>query len=151
MDKQSYFFPVVWGRFLYNAAMGLGYRPFRLVWWVLTIILGFTIWYLLRIKEQINRYFYKDEKKELLTARKKRSLKRTGSPHSVDLFIKCFYFSTMIFFTLRLKKDLLTFFDKKEQWVVVGEWLVGILIYISFLTFSKSGSILHTLKSLFLG
>ena len=68
-----------------------------------------------------------------------------------DSFINVLYFSFMLFFTFRLKQDVLTSFETKEKRVVVFHWLIGFGVYISFLTFSKAGSVLHTLKSLFVG
>jgi len=57
----------------------------------------------------------------------------------------------MVFFTFRLKRDILTFFDAKEKRLIVGEWVTGFLVYVAFLTLLKSGSILHNLKELFCG
>ena len=34
---------------------------------------------------------------------------------------------------------------------MVIEWAIGLLVYVAFLTFSKSGSILHNLRELFVG
>ncbi|UCE07748.1 MAG: hypothetical protein JSW07_06870 [bacterium] len=78
-------------------------------------------------------------------------IRKQGNFHPVDLFINCLYFSAMLFFTFRLKRDILTSFELKERWIIVSEYFIGLLIYIAFLTFSKSGSILHNLKSLFIG
>jgi len=131
--------------------LGLGYRPFRLAWWVLGFIILFTFVYYLWMPAQINKYVAKgDERKAISGSRRKRT-RRTAHPHFTDTILNCFYFSSMMFFSFRLKRDILTFFSTKEKRVVVGEWLIGLIIYISFLTLSKSGSILHTLKSLFVG
>jgi len=136
---------------LYYITMGMGYRPFRLAWWVLGFIILFTFVYYLWMPGQINTYIAKgDERKTTSGSRRKRK-RRTAHPHFTDTILNCFYFSSMMFFTFRLKRDILTFFSTKEKRVVVGEWFIGLIIYISFLTLSKSGSILHTLKSLFLG
>ena len=129
---------------MYNATMGLGYRPFRLVYWVLGFIILFAFLYFLWIPQQINQYIFKDEKsKDAFTLKRKIS--------NTNTIIHCLYFSSMLFFTIRLRKDILTFFNKKEKRVIVYEYLLGLGIYVSFLTLSKSGSILHTLKSLFIG
>ncbi len=124
---------------LYYLTMGLGYRPFRLAWWVLGTMILFTVWYYISMREQINRYIIKDEKKQ------------TENSHPIDLFINCLYFSSALFFTFRFKKDILTSFERKERWIIVSEYLIGFLVYIAFLTLAKSGSILHNLKSLFVG
>ncbi len=56
-----------------------------------------------------------------------------------------------LIWTFRLKKDLSTSFKTKEKRMIVFEWLLGVLVYIAFLALAKSGSVLHTLKSLFVG
>lgn len=68
-----------------------------------------------------------------------------------ESLLNCAYFSVMLFFTFRLKRDILTFFDAKEKKLIVAEWVIGFLVYVAFLTLSKSGSILHNLKELFVG
>ncbi len=147
-DYYHYIHPIRIGRFIYYATMGLGYRPFRLAWWVLGIIVVYTIIYYYRMREQINRYiFIKYEMKDA-SIKKQRSISNINSTEAI---IKCFYFSTSLLFTFRLKGNILTFFNLKEQHIIISEYLLGLLIYISFLTLSKSGSILHTLKSLFVG
>ncbi len=57
----------------------------------------------------------------------------------------------MVFFTFRLKKDILTFFESRSKYVIVTQWTLGFLVYLAFLTLSKSGSILQQLKTLFVG
>ena len=57
----------------------------------------------------------------------------------------------MVFFTFRLKKDILTFFSHKEKYAIVTQWTLGLLVYLAFLTLSQSGSILQQLKTLFIG
>lgn len=133
--------------FFYNITMGLGYRPFRLLYWVLVVVIGYMIYFLIKFPEKITNYIAKDEKKRV--SKKDDSVSKFYQ--FMGTLINCLYFSSMIFFTFRLKKDILNYFDPKEKFIIASEWFVGLLIYISFLTFSKSGSILHTLKSLFVG
>ncbi|MFQ5631775.1 MAG: pentapeptide repeat-containing protein [bacterium] len=135
------FHPYAWWQFLYNATMGLGYRPFRLIWWALSLILGFGVFYIFKMPERINRYILKDENK---------SNTETNAPW-FGRIVHCLYFSAMVFFTFRLKKDILTFFTNKEKRIIVTQWLLGFLTYVAFLTLSKSGSILQNLKDLFVG
>ena len=130
---------------IYYWTMGLGYRPFRLIWWVLAVIIIYTAVFAKKIPARINAYISKpnlsstdEEKKEVHL-----SLWET--------LLNCAYFSVMVFFTFRLKRDILTFFDAKEKRLIVGEWIVGFVVYVAFLTLSKSGSILHNLKELFVG
>ena len=63
-----------------------------------------------------------------------------------EAFINTFYFSFMLFFTFRLKGNVLTLFDTKEKRLVVFHWLLGFMVYVSFLAFSKAGSVLHKLR-----
>lgn len=121
----------------------LHYRPFRLIWWVLATIMIYTAIFVKKIPGRVNAYIANldlnstgEEKKEVQL-----SLWET--------LLNCAYFSVMLFFTFRLKRDILTFFDAKEKRLIVGEWVVGFLVYVAFLTLSKSGSILHNLKELF--
>lgn len=131
---------------IYYITMGLGYRPFWLLYWVLGILLLFTFIYFRWIPEQINQYIFEEKHgKELTKPEKKAELSFS------EKVIHCLYFSSMVLFTFRLRKDILTFFEIKHKRVIVFEWLIGFIIYLSFLTLSKAGSILHTLKSLFVG
>ena len=69
----------------------------------------------------------------------------------LSTFMSCLYFSAMIFFTFRFKKDLLTFFSGREKYAIGLEWVLGFGVYLAFLLGAKSGSILHQLKTLFVG
>ena len=151
IDTESMGFLRKIANFIYYITMGFGYRPFRLVWWILGIIMVYSLIYVWTIRREIHDYIFRDEKQEATETRGKKLSKRTGSSHPVDLFIDCLYFSSTMFFTVRLKKDILTGFQSRARWIIISEWLIGILIYLAFLTLSKSGSILHTLKSLFAG
>ena len=136
---------------IYYITMGFGYRPFRLAYWVFGIIIIYSLIYFWKLRQQINHYIFKEEKQTILKTRGKRFVRRTGNVHPVDLFINCLYFSSTMFLTVRLKKDVLTSFQREERWMIISEYILGLLIYIAFLTLSKSGSILHNLKSLFVG
>jgi len=137
---------------LYYITMGLGYRPFRLAWWVLDSIIAFSIFYFFKMRDSINRYILKKyEMKESKGIKRKRVAKNGRNISHTESLMNCFYFSSMLLFTFRLKGEILTFFGLKEKRIIVGEYLLGLLIYISFLTLAKSGSILHNLKSLFIG
>ena len=136
----------------YYLTMGLGYRPFRLAWWVLGLIISFGIFYFFKMRDSINGYILKKyEMKESLGNKRKKVDKELKNISHTESMINCFYFSSMLLFTFRLKGEILTFFGLKEKRFIVGEYLLGLLIYISFLTLAKSGSILHNLKSLFIG
>jgi len=127
---------------LYYITMGLGYRPFWLLWWVLGLLMFFTMIYWVKLPRQVNKYigesFGKDESNKSFL-------------NKFDTFANCVYFSAMVLFTFRLKGRILTFFDTAEKKIILTQWFLGFLVYIAFLTLSKAGSILHTLKSLFVG
>ena len=123
----------------YYLTMGLGYRPFRLVWWILGIIILFAAWYFIGMRDQVSDYILAGEKNQ------------DKVPHNLDLFINCLYFSASLFFTFRLKKEILKSFERKQRWIIISEYLIGFLAYIAFLALAKSGSIIHNLRSLFVG
>lgn len=129
----------------------LGYRPFSLAYWALGIIIIFALLYFIKMRVQINNYIFKDEKVELLSTKGKKVIKSYRNISNAETIINCLYFSTMLLFTFRLKKDILTFFEMKEKHFIVTEWVFGIIIFIAFLMLAKAGSILHTLKSLLIG
>lgn len=136
---------------IYCLTMGLGFRPFRLLYWSALAIILFTLFYVFKMQDQINQYIYKDEQK--LTADRKRSkhLQIRQEFRFTDSLINCLYFSTMVFFTFRLTKEILVFFNTKDKRIIVIEWILGFSVYIALLMFSKSGSIFLTLSSLFGG
>ena len=148
-EEYSKYHPITWWRSLYFITMGLGYRPFWLLYWALGLIITFTMWYFISMKKQIKNYLYKDEKGQVSKYQRYRIQNQSKKDHWLDILINCFYFSTMLFFTFRLKKDILISFSKGKRWLIVTEWSLGFLMYVAFLTLSKSGSILHTIKSLF--
>ena len=78
----------------------------------------------------------------------------SGNPGRASIltpWIHCLYFSTMVVFTLRLNRKILTFFDAGQQRIIVTQWVTGFTLYVLFLTLSKSGSILNQLKALLVG
>ena len=130
---------------IYYWTMGLGYRPFRLIWWILATIIIYTAIFAKKIPGRINAYISNPDADSTGEEKKEVHLSLW------ETLLNCAYFSVMVFFTFRLKRDILTFFDAKEKRLIVGEWVVGFLVYVAFLTLSKSGSILHNLKELFVG
>jgi len=141
-EEYQRYSPVVLAQWLYKATMELGYRPFKLLYWIAAINFLFAVVYLFlpKMRRQVNGY--------IASAGKDAKNKQASFS---DSFINILYFSFMLFFTFRLKQDVLTAFETKEKRIVVFHWLLGFAVYISFLTFSKAGSVLHTLKSLFVG
>ncbi len=132
--------PITWWRWTYEATMGLGFRPFRLAWWGLCFIAVFAALYLTLMPAEVNRYLTKKE----ATYRRKIAF-------DFDSLLNCIYFSAMLFVTFRMKSDLLSSFNSRQKKLIVAEWLLGFLSYVAFLTLSEAGSILQTLKSLFVG
>ncbi|MFX0137848.1 MAG: pentapeptide repeat-containing protein [Candidatus Hodarchaeota archaeon] len=149
-EKYSIPHPVWCKQFLYDKTMGLGYRPLRLGWWSLIIILGFSALYLSFMSKSINHYIVKKyEITKLLYPNHQKKVIRAKSCAIFDSIINCFFFSSMLFFTIKLNGDLLTSFRTKDKYIIFVEWLIGLLIYIAVLILSKSGFILHYLKSFF--
>ncbi|MBN1971713.1 MAG: pentapeptide repeat-containing protein [Candidatus Delongbacteria bacterium] len=154
-EKTSIYAPNKWhhvGRWpkwfcmwLYNATMGLGYRPFRLIYWVIGLILLFTFIYTKFLSKRINAFLSKDWKSELAVENDKDS--------NFIIFwgnlLNALYFSVSIFFTFRLQKDILIFFSRREKFLIAIEWVLGFFIYFSFVAFSKKGSFLNTITALF--
>ena len=140
---------MAWWNTIYYLTMCLGYRPFRLIYWAIGIILLFSIFYYKKMSLHINRYLSRDISQNKTSHR--RHISRNLSTDSVSKYLNSIYFSTMLFVTFRLKKDLLIVFSQVEKRIIVTEWFIGFLVYIAFLTLSETGSILHTLKSLFIG
>lgn len=137
--------PKWFGNTIYYLTMGLGYRPFRLIYWVLVIIIIYTAFFAKKLPGRINAYISNPDAHSTGEEKKEVHLSLW------ETLLNCAYFSVMVFFTFRLKRDILIFFDAKEKGLIVGEWVVDFLVYVAFLTLSKSGSILHNLKELFVG
>lgn len=147
-SEYSFLHPVRWWKDIYNFSMGLGYRPFRIVFLMAVIIIAYSIFYLVMIPGRINAYisqnFGRDNGSKSESVQEiKLGLKET--------FINCLYFSAVTFFTFRLNGQYLVFFNRAEKNSVISNWLFGFLVYAAFLTLSKSGSILENLKDLFIG
>jgi uncharacterized protein YjbI with pentapeptide repeats len=149
-EKYSVLHPKSWWVYFYNLSMGMGYRPFRLIYLVLLLLIGFGLGYAIIIPERIYKYIIQTEEKKRLTSTGKKS-NNSDKPPLIDKILYCLYFSTMLLFTLRLKRDLLIYFNTKEKLFVVGEWFLGFLIYVYFLWGAESGSIIQNLKEFFIG
>ena len=128
--------------------MGLGYRPFKIFLWAGAMILGFALYYRVRMPRRIYDFIQDKDNK---STQAPQPLNDPPKPSTLTPWIHCLYFSVRVFFTFRLKQKILTFFDAKEQRIIVFQWVLGFLIYVAFLTLSKSGSILQQLKTLFVG
>ena len=155
-EESDYYLKKQWykriGNCIYYHTMGLGYHPFRLIWWAFVLIMGFTAIYFIRMPTQINRYISKDEvQKDNQSIKRRRVRQRAGNLPIIDTIINCFYFSALLFFTVRLKKDLLAFFETKEKRIILIEWLVAILTYAAFFLLSKEGSIAYSIIKKFMG
>ena len=171
--------PVLWGNYLYYATMGLGYRPFWIFGWAGLMILIFAVYYRRTMPLRIYD-FVQDNKPRLepeppqeaptwdITVGKFRlgavvpraalqpSIQQLSTPAPAhratpNPWIHCLYFSVMVFFTFRLKQKILTFFGIHERRIIVTQWILGFLVYLAFLLGAQSGSILHQLKTLFVG
>ena len=151
-ERYPFYHPSAWRDSIYYHLMGLGYRPFKIFIWAIVFVALFAVCYLLKMPDRINTYLT-DEKGVFKVRSKmgKRTFTRFKYRHLTNTVINCVYFSCTMFFTFRLKKDVLTFFNHLEKRIVVFQWVLGFAVYVAFLTLAKSGSILHTLRSLFVG
>ena len=134
----------------YYWTMGLGYRPFRLIFWVLAVVMIYAGIFMKKTPERINAYIFANfDSKQNFSLSDKQD--RKVSLSFVESLLNCVYFSTMLFFTIRLKGNILIFFNAEEKKLIITEWFLGVLMYVAFLTLSKAGSIIHNLKDLFIG
>ena len=139
--------------------MGLGYRPFWIFGWAALMVLLGAIGYLVFLPNRVNEYLGVNARAINIASPwsvaglsfGRWSPPRYRHDHLLNTIFSCVYFSTMIFFTFRLKKDILTFFTYQEKRWIIFQWTLGFLVYAAFLTLSKSGSILQQLKTLFVG
>lgn len=142
-EHQKWYYVWKWPKWtfawFYNATMGFGYRPFRIIWWALGVILLSALYYTIKMGKRINEYV-------TITFPSKRQKKSFSTFSTV---VNCAYFSVMLFFTFRLKGDLLTFFDDKEKKFIIAEWLMGLAVYVAFLY--HTSSVLQNIRSLFIG
>ena len=142
-QKKSFFDLYV--GYLYNITLGLGYRPFRLLYWAfgLWIISGGL--YLWKFPNAIDNYLikiYDSNSTDTVENKKDRNF---------GTVLNCLYFSAMVLVTIRLKGTILTHFNNREKMLICVQWLFGVCIIIAFFVLSKSGSILHNLKDLIAG
>ncbi len=128
--------------------MGFGYRPCKIFFWAALMIIGFALYYRRKMPRRIYDFVQDKGNKPTQAPRRSADPPKTST---LTPWIHCLYFSTMVFFTFRLKEKILTFFEAKEQRLIVTQWRLGFLVYLAFLTLSKSGSILQQLKTLFVG
>lgn len=135
--------PGLVGEFAYQLTMGLGYRPFRLVFWALMIVLFFAVLFRYKFPDYINHFI--DANYSTIEL----SLEPDQTKYQHPNFLNCLYFSAMVLFSLRLKGSLLTSFEKKQKRVIIFEWIVGWVILLSFLFLSKPGSIYFALSGFF--
>ena len=125
------------GDWIYDATMGFGYRPFRIIWWAIGIMLAGSLVFFATMRSRVNEYMAK-------------TFKHDGKISSFDKFetyLNCAYFSVMLFFTFRLKGNLLTFFDEKEKKYILAEWLLGLAVYAAFLY--HTSAVVQNIRSLF--
>jgi hypothetical protein len=131
---------------LYDRTMGLGYRPFNLLWWAFGCVILFTIGYAWKMPQRLKEFISLDSKynspPEEQTSASKFSL-------FYENILFAFYFSAAIFFAFRFNKDIFTFFGRREKMWISFEWLLGIIFYVAFFALAQSGSILHRLLGLF--
>ncbi|MBN1482529.1 hypothetical protein EH223_10830 [candidate division KSB1 bacterium] len=147
-DTYSPFHPLTWWRVLYDHTMGMGYRPFRIIYFMLMIIGAFASFYIVKFPERIDEFIIANFDDNHFLAKRRKKGHAAGI---YDHIMNCLYFSSVTFFTFRMRGDVLTFFTTREKMVIIFEWFLGFVIYAAFLTLSKSGSIVQNLTNLFVG
>jgi len=125
-------------RYLYDEMMGLGYRPFRILYWMFGFLIIFSFILFFTIRESINAYINRNKKKPELK-----------SETYFSSLVNCFYVTAGAFFGIRLNQDILTFFKPKERWKIILIYSVGLFMYFLFIYGAKTGAILGALKTLF--
>lgn len=129
--------------YIYYTTMGLGYRPFRLAFWLLGLILIYSIFYFFNMSYSINKYisiYHSSPKAPSNQRRKSKSFSSLS-----DSFINCLYFSFIVLFSLKPSVAFLDLFSSQEKRIIITEWLMGVNILIAFLTLSRAGSIIGNL------
>ncbi|MBN1465572.1 pentapeptide repeat-containing protein [candidate division KSB1 bacterium] len=133
-----------WGsNLLYDLTMGLGFRPFRLVFWLLGVILFYAILYSLTMADDVATFIRQQARGEDQPSARGEDL---ASP--VATLINCLHFSASAVLTCRRHKYILTCFPEREKIVIFSEWLFGLIILISFITLSKPGAIPNAFSGL---
>ncbi len=122
----------------YDAMMGLGYRPFKIIYWMFGLLIIFTLILFFTIRERVNAYINRKENKPELKS----------ETHFSSL-VNCFYVTAGAFFGIRLNQDILTFFKPGERWRIILIWSAGLFMYFLFIYGAKTGAILGALKTLF--
>ncbi|MBN1562040.1 pentapeptide repeat-containing protein [candidate division KSB1 bacterium] len=127
------------GNLIYYLTMGLGYRPFWLIFWLLGVILFYSIVYALTMPGDVEKYIcHRAADEERQNALVDTLAGRVGT------FVICLHFSASILLTCRLK-DLHSYFSEGQKMVIFSERFLGLLLFVSFITLSKHGAILQAL------
>lgn len=147
-EKLPWYSPTLWMRELYYLTLGYGYRPFRLVFWALGILMAFAMVYL--------SFYGGDFCRQVATY-----VARLADPKAkwdgevwqslAEAVVYCVWFSATILFALRLKPGVLVHFTPREKKWIIGEYLAGLALYALFVFLSKAGSIWSTVIHLVTG
>ena len=106
----------------------------------------FTWIFFKKFRFKIRAFLRKGEPKR---ATQKGEQKYTLAWRGFDDFVSCLYVSFGLLFSLRLSKDILTFFSVREKYVFVLEWLLGWVLIAYFVLGSRAGSIIESILRLF--
>lgn len=140
--------PWHWVKWFHCVSLGYGYRPFRIVWWMLGIsVLYAALYYRARhhlLSRNIGSYM-----KRLADQNPRWGEDNWRS--KPEAFYHCLWFSITILLAIRIKPRLLTHFCPWEKRFVLSEYVIGLSLYAYFLLGSKAGSIGTTLIELFTG
>ncbi len=129
--------------FFYDIFLGLGYRPFRILWLMLIIISFYSIiyYFISNTKVNISEYI-----KNILISKNigKDNILENQYIKRFEDFINCFYFSVTIFFNIKLRSEILNSFSFNQKVLIISEWIISLTCYFLFIKCSKAGFNLAT-------
>jgi hypothetical protein len=121
--QYHFYHPKVWEKFFYYHVMGLGYKPVKLLKWAgLIIFLSFLLYFAF-FNELVNQHFDREYSKPI-----------DKLEFGAISLLNCFYFSCIMFFSLKIKTTDILLFPKWGKCLIISEKVFGILTYV-FLIF----------------
>ena len=134
--------PTIWKRFIYMITLGYGYRPERMINWIILIIGIFTVTY---YRSDVMRSLIY----EMAVSGRKKHEKSTFETRGT-LFLSCFEFSLKTFLSPLAIRKYRSFPPRQRFWSLANN-VMGLTLIVYVLLGSKTGVIsLDTLKKVFL-
>lgn len=124
--------------FFYDIFFGLGYRPFNIIWLLLFFITIYSIIYQSNKNTRLNINKYINN---ILNLKNIRPVNISEKQHikRIEEFLYCFYFSSAIFFNIKLKSEILGSFSFYQKLWIISEWIISLICYFLFIKCSKAG------------